>query len=181
VADVSVQVNVNYQQATRQLPVKAEDARAMREAINLADKLESQQTDLGNLFSLVGTAFNRQSNLQLKRFDWFASPDKDANAAQQQDSGQQTGLVYSIDNYLISHIKGRLRHFSGSYVQAHEQIDMLADWIAEQPGVRSVTITRRPLNTQADSSIQGEIAKSDSGKQAEFELRIAVEINHGAV
>ncbi|GMQ89451.1 MAG: hypothetical protein BMS9Abin09_0937 [Gammaproteobacteria bacterium] len=181
VAEVSAQVNINYQQAASQLPVKAEDARAMREAIKLADTLEARQTDLDSLFSLVGTAFKRQSNLQLKRFDWFASPDKDAKEASRPTNAQQPDLVQNMDHYLISHIKGQLRHFSGSYVQAHEQIDRLAAWIAEQPGVRAVTVTRRPLNTQADSSIQGEISKSSSDNQAEFELRIAVEIDHETV
>ncbi len=181
VASVSAQVNMNYQQATRQLPVTAEDARAMREAIQLADTLEAHHADLESLFSLVGTAFERQSNLQLKRFDWFASPGKDARAAPQPGSAQQTGQAQDMDNYLISHIKGQLRRFSGSYLDAHKQIDQLVGWIAEQPGVRTVTVTRRPLNTQADANIHGQIKNSGSEDPAEFELRIAVEIDHGTV
>ena len=181
VAGVTEQVNRNYQQATRQLPVTAEDARAMREAIALADTLEAHHPDLESLFSLLGTAFERQSNLQLKRFDWFASPDKDGNAAPQQEGAQQAGRGQHMNNYLISHIKGQLRRFSGSYLEAHRQIDRLVAWIAEQPGVRAVTVTHRPLNTQADANIQGQIGNSDSDNQAEFELRIAMEIDHGTV
>ncbi|MFQ5642094.1 MAG: hypothetical protein ACE5FQ_00170 [Thiogranum sp.] len=180
VASVAAQVNTNYQQAARQLPVTAEDARAMREAIQLANTLEAHRTDLASLFSLVGNAFERQPNLQLKRFDWFASPDKDAATASQ-DSARQADRVQNMDNYLVSHIKGKLRHFNGSYVEAHSQIDRLVKWIAERPGVHAVTITRRPLNTQADASIQGAIGNNDRDSEAEFELRVTMEIDHGTV
>ena len=181
VAGVAAQVSTNYQQAARQLPVKARDARAMREAIKLADTLEAHQTNLDSLFTLVGTAFKRQTNLQLTRFDWFASPDKDAEVTPQQQGTQPAGQVLSSDSYVISHIKGQLRHFSGSYLEAHKQIEKLVGWIAEQPGVHAVTVTRRPLNTQANSSIQGEIKNSGNDNRAEFELRIAMEIDHGTV
>jgi len=181
VAGVAAQVNMNYQQAAGQLPVKAEDARAMREAIQLADTLEAHQTNLDSLFTLVGTAFKRQTNLQLNRFDWFASPDKDAEVAPQQHETQPTGQVQVSDRYVISHIKGQLRRFSGSYLEAHNQINKLVDWITAQPGIHAVTVTRRPLNTQANSSIQGEIKNSGSDSRAEFELRITMEIDHGTV
>jgi len=86
-----------------------------------------------------------------------------------------------MDRYLISHIKGQLHRFSGSYLQAHRQIEKLADWIAGQPGVRAVAVIHRPLNTQADANIHGEMKNKGSEEQAEFELRIAMEIDHEPV
>ncbi|HHH43641.1 MAG TPA: hypothetical protein ENK49_05835 [Gammaproteobacteria bacterium] len=178
VARAAEQVNTRYQQATRQLPVTAEDARAMREAIAMADTLEAHHPDLEALFSLVGAAFERQPNLQLKRFDWYASPDLEPGKKGGEPPATQ---ARSMDNYLVSHIRGQLKRFSGSYLEAHSEIEALVDWLRDQPGVRSVTVTRRPLNTRADASIQGAIRGGAQENQAEFELRIATEIDHGTV
>ncbi len=178
VSRATEQVNTRYQQAARQLPVTAEDARAMREAIAMADTLEARHPDLEGLFSLVGAAFERQPNLQLKRFDWHASPDLEPG----RESAEATAArVRSMDNYLVSHIRGQLKRFTGSYLEAHSEIEALVDWLRDQPGVRSVTVTRRPLNTRADASIQGAIRGGSDKNQAEFELRVVMEIAHGTV
>ncbi|MCO6412945.1 MAG: hypothetical protein J5I92_09390 [Thiogranum sp.] len=181
VAAAARQVDAGYQQLSERLPIEPVAARAMREAIQVADTLEAGQIDIAEILERLGAAFSRQPNLELRNLDWFASADPAGATPAALDSGRDGPLSLSPARYVISDIKGQLKEFDGSYSRAHRQVDELVAWLSRQPGVTDVVVTRKPLNVKADAEVQGETGKTDKLETAQFELRVVMELGHGRV
>ena len=167
-----------YTQLTRELPVQPEQARAMREAAELADSLERHTLKTGAIFKLVGSAFSHHPTLELRQLSCFTSDKTSAHKAVTLASMDASASL-PLPHYTVTLVSGRLRHFNGSYQHAQEQVDALADWLRQQPGVVSVNIDHAPLDTRPDSQIQGELDNKSSQEKATFELRIVMEMTHG--
>lgn len=174
------EVRQNYRQASQKLAVTPLEAVAMREALQLADRLGAYPVNLKTFFTLVGTGFSQQPDFVMDSFSWVTSTGPDAGTSAQ--SGQTNGLLQISDKpFLVSHIRGHVRRFNGSYRQAHAQLDRLVHWLGAQPGVRSATVVSAPLNTRADTDLQGGIATRGDKESAKFELRVVMEIEHEPV
>lgn len=181
VAAAARQVDAGYQQLSERLPIEPVAARAMREAIQVADTLEAGQIDIAEILERLGAAFSRQPNLELRNLDWFASADPAGATPAALNSGRDGPLSLSPARYVISDIKGQLKEFDGSYSRAHRQVDELVAWLSRQPGVTDVVVTRKPLNVKADAEVQGETGKTDKLETAQFELRVVMELGHDRV
>ena len=174
-ADISDQ----YRKATNQLPVEPNAALAMRDAIRFADILQAYDVNLEHLFRLTGKAFADQPNLAMEKFDWFLTPDPGAIALS--NLGDDNPEILGPARYLVSSITGHLRQFDGSFKQAHKQVEALSGWLAQQPGVTEAYIVRKPLDTRADSDLQGSITKQGAEDRAEFEIRVVLELKDETV
>ncbi len=177
---VTSQVDHNYQQATQELPLQPREAIAMREALQLADRLDAYPVDLNRLYTLLGNGFSAQPNFAMDRLSWFVADNPDAmTPTEMRPSGSLVAIT--AEPFLVTTVRGHLRRFNGSYRQAHEQIDQLVDWLSEQPRVRSAEVTSRPLNTRTDSNLQGSVESEGEREIARFELRIIMELGHEPV
>jgi hypothetical protein len=168
-----------YHKATNQLPVEPNEALAMRDAIRFADTVQAHHVDLDQLFQLTGKAFENQPTLAMKKFDWFITPDPAAESLSGLGDDNQEALGPA--RYLVSSITGYLREFDGSYKRAHEQVEELAGWLSRQPGIRDSYVMREPLDTRADSALQGSVTNHGEDGSAEFELRVVLELKDEAV
>jgi len=77
-------------------------------------------------------------------------------------------------------VSGALRNFDGSYKNAQQQVDTLARWLRQQPGVVSAEIERAPLDTRPGSQIQGELDSPSVQNNAAFDLRVVMELQNDA-
>ena len=180
IAGITEQVNAEYQRVRQGLPVEPVTALSMREAIQLTDQLNAHPVDLNKLFKLMGRGFSASTDLAMDTLTWFVAADPGATSL----SGLQQseiGAAVVAAPYLITKVLGHVRTFNGSYRQAHQQIESLAQWIAGQPGVVRADVLREPLNTRTDASLQGGIAMPGDTEAAEFELRIVLELGHERV
>ena len=152
----------------------------MREALQLADRLDAYPVDLNRLYTLLGNGFSAQPNFAMDWLSWFVADNPDAVTLTEM---RQSGSLVAItaEPFLVTTVRGHLRRFNGSYRQAHEQIDQLVDWLSEQPRVRSAEVTSRPLNTRTDSNLQGSVESEGEREIARFELRIIMELGHEPV
>lgn len=174
-------VNARYRQVTRQLPEEFEDARPMREAVHIADRIESGQIDIGEFLSMLGSGFSTQTNLAMEDMKWFSSESPQATPSARQRPGRDQDESLKNNQYVISNIKGHLRAFDGSYSKAHQQIEKLAAWFRQQPGVHDAQVVNKPLNTRTDSELHGVLNKEGRRETAGFELRLVMEVKHGSV
>lgn len=175
----AAKITSQHQRVTDQLPVEPAKALAMREAIHFADLIQERSVDLDHLFRLTGTAFARQTNLVMKKIHWFVTPYTQADSIS--DLSNDNADSVETAKYLVCTIIGRLRHFNGSYRQAHDQVERLSAWMNVQPGVVETVIVRKPLDTSAKSDLQGGIAKQGEEEQADFELRVVMELENESV
>jgi hypothetical protein len=176
-----VQINADYQRIAARLPMLPVDARAMREAVELAAALQRRGMDPDTLFRVLGSGFARESALALRGLAWFGAEDRTARAPVDAEANDQGSAQAGAGRFAIALVKGVVRRFDGDYRRAHQQIDALVAWLGEQPGITAVNVERRPLNTAMDVEVQGELAASSAAQDAEFELRIVMEQGHGAV
>ncbi|HFD80058.1 MAG TPA: hypothetical protein ENK05_06680 [Gammaproteobacteria bacterium] len=173
-------INQGYVQLTRQLPIQPAEARAMREAIQLADRLERHNIHPGTVFARVGKAFAEQPDLEMEQFSWFASDDQEARRPVDTSSMDPAQPV-SDPRYVIATIQGRLAHFDGSYRRAQRQVERLVEQLRGQRGITTVDIERAPLDTRPDTQIQGQLGDSQDREKAEFELRLVMEMDREPV
>jgi len=177
---LSLKASDDYQRATQNLPITPDEAVAMREALQMADKLSAYPADIKQLFSLLGTGFGNQPSFAMDKLSWFVTPDPDAQAAA--DGSQSKGPAQVTEApFLVSNIRAHVRGFNGSYRQAHEQIARMVRWLSTQPRVRSAKVISEPLNTRADSDLRGGIATKGDRETAKFELRIVLELENAPV
>ncbi len=174
-------VDERYQQVTRQLPEEFEDARSVREAVRIADRIESGQIDLGEFLSMLGSGFSAQGDLVMEGVKWFSSETPQATPGAGQPSGRDQAESLKNNQYVISNIKGHLRAFDGNYSKAHQQIEKLAGWFRQQPGVHNAQVVNKPLNTRTDSELNGALKQKGGYETARFELRVVMEVKHGSV
>jgi len=176
----SAHISDRYTRLTQELPVQPEQARAMREAIALADSLESYPLQTSELFNIVGTAFTHHPTLEMHKLSWFTSNNPDARQPISLASiDPSVGLP--LPRYAVTLISGALRHFDGSYQRAQEQVDNMVTWLQQQPRVVKVDVERAPLDTRPDSQIQGELDSRQLKNTATFDLRIVMELQDEAV
>jgi hypothetical protein len=180
VVRVANQVNAAYEKVRQGLTVEPDKALSMREAIQLADRLTGYPADLDVLFNLVGHGFATQTGLTMDKFSWFVTGNK--NAVNAPAINADTAASVSVETpFLVSHVRGHVRNFSGSYRAAEQQIDAMADWLSIQAGVVTADVVRKPLNTRTDATLQGGIAVHGDPEVAEFELRIVLELRRDPV
>ncbi len=181
IQEATSRVNERYQAVTRQLPDEFQNARSMREAVQIADRIESGQIDLGALLSMLGSGFSTHSNLVMEDLKWFSSDDPEATPKTVQlETGERAGALKE-GLYVISNIKGHLRAFDGIYSNAHQQIEKLAAWFRRQPGIHKAQVINKPLNTRTDSELHGALNEQGRRETARFELRLVMEVKHGSV
>ena len=169
-----------YTQLTQELPVQPEQARAMREATALADRLERHPLQTGKLFKLLGKAFSRYPSLEMHKLTWFSSDKADTSKGDSLTAlNNASGLPLLRYNVML--VSGALRNFDGSYKNAQQQVDTLARWLRQQPGVVSAEIERAPLDTRPGSQIQGELDSPSVQNSAAFDLRVVMELQNDAV
>jgi len=180
IRQVSAQVRQDYQQAAQSLPVKPDEAAAMREALRISDRLGAHKVHLKQLFSLLGGGFTRQPIFTMDQLDWFVATNPDAE--EPGETQRLDGPLNVTDTpYLVTLVKAHVRRFNGSYRQAHDDVESLAEWLRRQPGVKSAEVVSQPLNTRTDADIQGGIATSAQKETAKFEIRIVTELKHEPV
>ncbi len=174
---LTTQVSQDYQRAAQGLEIDPVEALAMREALQIADRLGAYPVGLEQLFTLLGNSFSKQPNIVMDKFKWFvtANPDEQALTGANRNSGP---VQITEAPFLVSNINAHLRNFNGHYRQAHEQIDAIMRWIKSQPGVKSANVVSEPLNTRTDAALQGSIAAEGDKESASFELRIVMELRH---
>lgn len=173
----TTQVSHDYQRATQDLATEPGEAIAIREALQMADRLNAYPVDLRQLFTLLGNSFSKQSNIVMDKFKWFVTSNPDEK--QLARIRQTNSPIQVIDApFLVSNIHGHLRNFNGHYRQAHEQINRIVRWLEIQPGIKSAEVISNPLNTRTDADLQGSIATKGDEESARFELRIVMELNH---
>jgi len=169
-----------YTKLTQALPVQPAQARAMREATQLADSLERHPLNTRELFTLLGAAFAHHTELEMRELRWFATDRRDARQPVSLASmAPSAGLA--LPRYTVSLVSGALRHFDGSYQHAQQQVDALVTWLQQQPGVIAVDIERAPLNTRPDTQIHGELDNQQQQNKASFDLRIVMELHDESV
>ncbi len=173
-------VSNRYTQLTQELPVQPDQARAMREATALADSLERHPLQTGKLFKLLGKAFSRYPSLEMHKLSWFSSDKADTSKGDSLTAlNNASGLP--LPHYNVMLVSGALRNFDGSYKNAQQQVDTLARWLRQQPGVVSADIERAPLDTRPGSQIQGELDSLSVQNSAAFDLRVVMELQNDAV
>ena len=173
-------ISDRYTQLTQELPVQPAQARAMREAIALADSLENHPLQTGKLFRVVGAAFTHHPTLEMQKLSWFTTDKLEARQPTPLASlAPSVGLP--LPRYAVTLVSGALRHFDGSYQRAQEQVDDLVTWLQQQAGVVAVDIEQAPLDTRSDSQIQGELDNHEIKNSATFGLRIVMELTDEAV
>jgi hypothetical protein len=171
-----VALEARYRQVSSDLPMQPDEARAMHEAIRIAESLESVRTDLTGLFSRIGSAFARHPGLQMTKFNWYS-----ANARNRQNETTPVYATTPSSPYVTATISGQLRHFDGNYRLAHATVENLIQDLKAQPGVIHVALTRTPLDTRESSEIQGELSRNTTQEEAGFDLEIVLETAHEAV
>ncbi len=173
-------VSERYTRLTRELPVEPAQARAMREATALADSLERRRLHADDIFRVLGAAFNSHPALEMRELNWFTSDRPDArDPVSLTSTDLSNGLA--LPRFAVTLVSGALRHFDGSYQRAHRQVDELAGWLRQQPGVISVDIEHTPLDTRPESQIQGELDHRQQEDRATFELRVVMELRDESV
>lgn len=81
--------------------------------------------------------------------------------------------------YQLAYVKGRIAPFDGNYRRALDLVNAYAEALRQLPGVDHVRIQSLPLDIDSESTLRGDAAGSTAPRQAEFELRIAVEDKSG--
>jgi hypothetical protein len=112
---------------------------------------------------------------------WFGSETPQVTPGAGQPSGRNQAESLKNNQYVISNIKGHLRAFDGNYSKAHQQIEKLAGWFRQQPGVHNAQVVNKPLNTRTDSELNGALKQKGGHETARFELRVVMEVKHGSV
>jgi hypothetical protein len=179
--DAASQVGAAHQRVSQRLPVTPDTAHAMHEAIAVADRLNAYPVKLERLYRLIGDGFTAQPGLTMDEFSWFVATDPGAVKPAMPQQGTEEAVSLDESPYLISRISGHVRDFSGNYAHAQRQVAQIVGWLSAQSGVHAAEVIRSPLDTRADSNLQGGMALNDERETAEFELRIVLELKHEPV
>lgn len=171
------QTRHDYQRSAQTLTVEPGEAIAMREALQIADKLSAHPVDLEHLFSLLGNGFSKQPDFSMETFDWFVTSNPDEQVTGSTPQANEPAQIAETP-FLVSYIGGHVRGFNGQYRQAHEQIDSIVSWLEVQPGVKSAEVVSKPLNTRTDADLQGSISRKGENEVATFKLRVVMELKH---
>ncbi|MGD9604194.1 MAG: hypothetical protein AB7O21_10355 [Gammaproteobacteria bacterium] len=179
----AAQKSVFYQErlalARRDLPPTPLDASAIDTAVRTADALVSLRASPLPAWRLLGAALESAPAIVLDRLTWQRSfvPDPDGKPA---PGTPEPPAPAAADDayYAITDVEGHLAAFDGDFRGALATIDALAARLREQQDVRSVTVTRYPLDLDPDASVTGSAGAADPA--AGFTLRIVLGVAHAA-
>ena len=184
--------NERYTVARERLPKTPVESHQIKVAVEIADKLDGYKADPVKMMTTLGRVLSRYPQLKLDRMAWRASTDVNAPVGDLTVTSQRSvaprpdpGLVGVTQGeqekrlYHLAFVKGRIAPFDGDYRRALDLINRFAEEIRSQPGVNHVRIQSLPLDVGSDSTLQGDAVGSTAVRDANFELRVAMEDKPG--
>lgn len=178
--------NERYTVAKENLPKTPVDSHQIRLAVEIADKLSGYKSDPEKMMVTLSRALARYPQLKLDRMAWRPSTDLNAPvgaAAKAPARGRAPVEPVAATvapeaeqrRYHLAFIKGRITPFDGDYRRALDLINGFTEEIRAQPGVVNVRVQALPLDVGSDSTLKGDAVGTAAVRDAEFEIRIALE------
>jgi hypothetical protein len=175
-----------YRVARARLPETPIESRQIKIAVETAEKLMSFKTDPQKMLVTLSSGLQKFPQLQLDRITWKSSADPSAPIGTKGDRGAAasnndgaTNLPPSGDGarmiYQLAVVRGQIYPFDGNYRRALDLVNGYAEVLRGLPGVRHVQVLSLPLDVDSSSTLQGDAIRSSDTKEANFELRIAIE------
>lgn len=175
-----------YRVARTRLPQTPVDSRQIKVAVETAEKLMSFKTDPQKMLVTLSSGLQKFPQLQLDRINWKTSVDPNAvfpghgggASARNRADGVATSPLpegQAQKLYQLAIVKGQISPFDGNYRRALDLVNGYAEVLRALPGVHNVRIQSLPLDVDSASTLEGDAIRSARGKEANFELRIALE------
>ncbi len=176
-----------YRVARARLPQTPIESRQIKLAVETAEKLMSFKTDPQKMLVTLSSGLQGFPQLQLDRIIWKSSADPSApvgvkgerGAAADNSGTNATNPPPSEDGtptlYQLAVVKGQISPFDGNYRRALDLVNRYAEVLRALPGVHHVRVQSLPLDVDSTSTLQGDAIRSSDTKEANFELRIAIE------
>lgn len=182
--------NERYSVARERLPKTPVESRQIKIAVEIADKLIDYKSDPEKMMVTLSRALGRYPQLKLDRMAWRSSTDLNAPvgdaakaSARTRAPAQPVVAAAPIDEmqklYQLAFIKGRISPFDGNYRRALDLINGFAEEIRAQSGVVNVRIQTLPLDVGSDSTLRGDAVGTSTTRDADFEIRVALEDKTG--
>ncbi len=176
-----------YRVARARLPETPMESRQIQLAVETAEKLMRFKTSPQKTLVTLSQGLQRFPQLQLNGISWKTSVDANApvggrvsrkdrtrnRGASEQYSPSPEGEARTL--YQIAVVKGQISPFDGNYRRALDLVNGYAEVLRGLPGVDHVRIQALPLDVDSGSKLQGDAVRSSGSKEANFELRIAIE------
>ncbi|HSS64577.1 MAG TPA: hypothetical protein VLS27_09090 [Gammaproteobacteria bacterium] len=176
-----------YRVARARLPETPMESREIKRAVETAEKLISFKTNPRKMLVTLSLALQNFPQLQLDRITWKSSIDPNAPigapgnrsaAGRNRISGDASSLSADGETrmlYQLAVIRGQISPFDGNYRRALDLVNGYAEVLRGLPGVHHVRVQSLPLDVDSSSTLQGDAVRSSGTKEANFELRIAIE------
>lgn len=176
-----------YRVARARLPKTPAESRQIKLAVEMAEKLMSYKTSPQKMLVTLSLGLERFPQLRIDSLSWKTSvdpnapiegPGKNAGSAKNRSrsaarSSQSEGEGRTL--YQLALITGQISPFDGNYRRALDLVNGFAETLRELPGVHHVQIQTLPLNVDSASKLEGDAIRSAGTREANFELRIAIE------
>ncbi|MDH3414483.1 MAG: hypothetical protein OEM98_18630, partial [Gammaproteobacteria bacterium] len=176
-----------YRVARARLPETPAESRQIKLAVEMAEKLMSYKTSPQKMLVTLSLGLERFPQLRIDLVNWKSSVDPDApvdgqgqGAASAQNRSGGAALPALPEGeartlYQLANIRGQISPFDGNYRRALDLVNGFAETLRGLPGVHHVRIQTLPLNVDSESTLEGDAIRSAGTREANFELRIAIE------
>jgi len=174
----TVQLQAQYQEATRQFPAAPTTADNLKRAVDISQKIGATMRSPEAMMSLVSQALESNPSIILKTMGWkygTANIDVDSGKSSQ-STGNPGALAMAAGSRRQSGlVDGEVRPFRGDYRAAIETINRFAETLSQQPQVAEVKILKMPLNISPGLTLSGNTTDSrEQAGRAEFKLLLVL-------